>query len=60
MTPCCSTCRFFTEVKRNGTVLKFGCAMYHRCRGGKVGAGLYEYSFHTTRAWERWVRERKT
>ena len=60
VTPCCSTCRFFTEVKRNGTVLRFRCPAYGDCRAGKEGAGHYEYSYYTERAWERWVRERKT
>lgn len=58
MTPCCSSCRFFTEVKRNGTVLRFQCPSYDRCRGGKSGAVLHKYSRYTERAWERWVRER--
>lgn len=58
MTPSCSSCRFFTEVKRNGTVLRFQCGVYYYCRAGKEGAGNYDYSPYTERAWERWVRER--
>lgn len=60
MTPSCQTCRYFKEIRRKGTVLRFSCPAYSECRGGKVGAGLYVHSPYTQRAWERWVRERKT
>ncbi len=59
MTSCCSTCRWFMPVKRNGTVFQFQCPLYGECRAGKVGTGYYEYSVSTARTWERWVRERK-